>query len=173
MVKIDKTDALYKYLSGLNISEIDDVYVELAKAGRYKRADVQQYFQDFFRPSHAQDVEEKDLEMLVDYYADIKKLKKYNSTQLKQMLCNYKQTKDISLFNIIVNSQLKDVMQMCVNYSTMHKDINIQDLVQVANLGLITAVEKYDEQANIDFKDYIVYYVRKNIKKECEEKNNG
>ena len=72
----------------------------------------------------------------------------------------------------ILNSQLKDVLYLCLNYSTLHKNIDIQDLVQVANLGLMEAIEKYDENARIEFKDYLIYYVRENIK-DFEEKTNG
>ena len=44
--------------------------------------------------------------------------------------------------------------------------------VQIANIGLIEAIEKYDEKAKLDFKDYLIYYVRENIKN-YEEKTNG
>ena len=72
----------------------------------------------------------------------------------------------------IINSQLKDILYLCLNYSTLHKKVDIQDLVQIANIGLIQAIDKYDENARIEFKDYMVYYVRKNII-ENEEKTNG
>ena len=54
----------------------------------------------------------------------------------------------------------------------MHKDADIQDLVQEANLGLIKAIERFDEKAKIEFKDYLVYYVRERININ-EEKMNG
>ena len=61
---------------------------------------------------------------------------------------------------------------MALNYFSSHKDLNIQDVVQTANLGLFKAIEKYDAKAKLDFNDYIIYYVRKNLKNEFEEKNN-
>ena len=172
MIKIDKTDALYKYLTSLKAENIDDVYIELAKNGRFKLDDVRAYFRETFRPSQTEDIAEKELEKVLDYYVDIKKAKHLNSKALKDKLKEYKQTKDENLRVQIINSQLKDILYLCLNYSTLHKNVDIQDLVQVANLGLIEAIEKYDEKARLEFKDYLVYYIRENIK-DFEEKTNG
>ena len=103
---------------------------------------------------------------------DLKKLKHLNSKALKEKLIEFKQTKNERIKEEIVNSQLKDILFACLNYSTLHKDVDVQDLVQVANIGLLEAIDKYMEDSNLDFKDYVVYYVRKNIKN-FEEKTNG
>ena len=172
MISIDKTDALYKYLTALKIENVDEVYVELAKNGRFKLDDVRAYFRETFRPSQTEDVLESELEKVLDYYVDIKKIKNLNSKALKEKLAEYKQTNNEKIKNEIINSQLKDILYLCLNYSTLHKDVDIQDLVQIANLGLIESIEKYDEKAKLDFKDYMVYYVRENIN-EFKEKTNG
>ena len=70
----------------------------------------------------------------------------------------------------IINSKLKDVMYLCLNYKTMHPDIDIQDLIQTANLGLMDAINHYDEKTKIDFDDYIIFYVRERVTKEYKEK---
>lgn len=173
MLKIDKTDELYKYLTTLGIEEVEPVYLELAKNGRYKINDIRQYFRATFEPSGTQDVEEAELEKVLDYYIDLKKIKHVNSKQLKELLATYKQTKDQKVKEQIINSNLKDILYLCLNYSTLHKNIDIQDLVQVANLGLLEALEKYNPKARLDFKDYVVYYTREKIKNEFEEKTNG
>lgn len=172
MIKIDKTDALYKYLTALKVENIDDVYIELAKNGRFKLDDVRAYFRETFRPSQTEDVSEEELEKVLDYYVDIKRVKHLNSKSLKDKLKQYKQTKNENLREQIINSQLKDILYLCLNYSTLHKNVDIQDLIQVANLGLIEAIEKYDEKSKLEFKDYLVYYIRENIK-DFEEKTNG
>ena len=172
MINIDKTDALYKYLTALKIENVDEVYVELAKNGRFKLDDVRAYFRETFRPSQTEDLTEEELEKVVDYYVDIKKIKQFSSKVLKEKLAEYKQTHDEKIKVEIINSQLKDILYLCLNYSTLHKDVDIQDLVQVANIGLIEAIEKYDEKAKVDFKDYMVYYVRENIN-DFKEKTNG
>ena len=173
MIKIDKTDALYKYLSALQVEDIDNVYLELAQNGRFKLNDVRSYFSETFRPSQKDDVDETELEKVLDYYIDIKNLKHLNSKALKEKLVEYKTTKNEKTRELIINSQLKDILYLCLNYSTLHKNIDIQDLIQIANIGLIEAIEKYNENYKVDFKDYLVYYVRKNIKENFEEKTNG
>ena len=172
MINIDKTDALYKYLTALKIENVDDVYLELASNGRFKLDDVRAYFRETFRPSQTEDVTEEELERVLDYYVDIKNIKHLNSKCLKEKLNEYKHNGDEKVKEQIINSQLKDILYLCLNYSTLHKNVDIQDLVQIANIGLMEAIEKYDETAKIEFKDYVVYYIRENIK-EYEVKING
>lgn len=173
MITIDKNDSLYKYLTGLKVENIDEVYLELAQNGRFKLDDVRQYFRETFRPSQTEDVDEKELEKVLDYYVDIKSIKNLNSKSLKEKLAEYKQTQNEKIKTEIINSQLKDILYLCLNYSTLHKDIDIQDLIQVANIGMLMAIEKYDPTARIEFKDYLIYYIRENINESFKEKTNG
>ena len=173
MITIDKKDNLYKYLTGLKVENIDAVYLELAQNGRFKLDDVRQYFRATFAPSQTEDIDEGELEKVLDYYVDLKNVKHLNSKTLKEKLAEYKLTNSEQIKEDIVNSQLKDTLYLCLNYLTLHKDIDIQDLIQVANIGLIEAIEKYDDKAKIDFKDYVVYYIRESINKEFKEKTNG
>lgn len=172
MITIDKNDVLYKYLSSLGVEDIEKEYLELAQNGRYKLDDVRAYFSETFRPSQTEDIDEAELEKVLDYYVDIKQTKHLNSKALKEKLVEYKNSKNQNLREQIINSQLRDILYLCLNYSTLHKDIDIQDLVQISNLGLFEAIEKFNPEARLDFKDYMIYYVRKNIKN-FEEKTNG
>lgn len=173
MINIDKTDNLYKYLLALGVENADKVYLELAENGRFKLDDVRQYFRAKFQPSSTEDILDQDLEKVLDYYIDVKKVKTINAKDLKTILIEYKQTKQNSLKEKIINSQLKDILYLCLNYKTLHKDVDVQDLIQVANIGLLTAIEKYDPQAKLEFKDYLVYWIREIIINEFEEKTNG
>ena len=172
MVQIDKNDKLYKYLTNLGVADVDKTYLELAENGRYNLDDVRQYFRQDFNPSNTEDVSDENIEQILDYYIDLKTVKKLNSSELNKCLKYYKQTKDNQVKEIIINSQLKDVLYLCLNYITLHKNIDVQDLVQIANIGLLEAIERFNVAAKIDFKDYVIYYVRKNVK-EYEEKING
>ncbi len=173
MINIDKNDALYKYLLALGVDDIDNLYIELAKNGRIKRTDIQAYFRADFEPSLTNDIDESELEKVLDYYVDIRKLKKISSKELKTLLKKYVETQDKELREHIINSQLKDVLLACLNYKSLHKDIDLQDLVQTASIGLMDAVEKYEINSNIDLKDYIVYWVGRRIKDEFKERENG
>lgn len=173
MIQIDKKDELYKYLTNLGVEDVEKEYLTLAQNGRFKLDDVRQYFQETFQPSNTEDVKEEDLEKVLDYYIDLKTVKTLNSKDFKQKLLEYSQTKDKAIREQIINSQLKDILFLCLNYKTLHKDIEVQDLVQMASLGLIEAIEKFNPQARLNFKDYMVYWVRNKIKEEFEEKTNG
>lgn len=172
MIQIDKNDMLYKYLSGLGVLDVDSTYLELAQNGRFKINDIKQYFNETFLPSQTNDISDEELERIVDYYVDIKKIKTLNKTQLKQNLKIYKQNNSTQIKEEIINSQLKNVMHMCVNYKTLHPDVDIQDLIQTANIGLILAIEKYKPESKIDFYDYVVYWVRDSIIKEFKGEEN-
>jgi protoporphyrinogen oxidase len=74
--------------------------------------------------------------------------------------------------DLINGYQLKDVLYLCLNYITLHKDVDIQDAVQVANIAFLNAIEKYNPTAKIDFKDYVVFYVRNELMKEFKGEEN-
>lgn len=171
MINIDKTDELYRYLTGLDAPDKDKLYVELANLGRYKRKDVSRYFRSTFDCSVTEDLSEQDLELVIDYFADLKKIKKLKKVELNAKLKNYVTTKNEQDKQDIISSKLLDVLYMCIDYKTLNKDEDLQDLVQNANLGLMEAVEHYNPKAHIDFDDYVVFWVRANILKD-KEKNN-
>ncbi len=172
MITIDKDDKLYKYLSSLGANNIDEVYLELAENGRYNLDDVRQYFRSKFEPSKTEDIDEKELEKVLDYYVDLRQVKTLTKKDLHELLSQYLEKRDVRLRDMIINSQLKDVLYLCLNYKTMHKDVDLQDLVQVANIGLFDAIENFKPIAKIDFKDYLVYWIRERITKEFEEDKN-
>ena len=172
MIEIDKTDALYKYLSALGVEgdKLNELYLELAKNGRYKKKDIQTYFSSTFQPSVTEDLSEEELEPILDYYIDIKKIKKPAKAQIQTELKTFCETQNKALFSKIQTYFLMDVLHLCLNYKTLHKDVDLQDLVQLANIGLNTAIKKYSPNNKLDINDYIIFYIREKIK-ELEEKN--
>lgn len=173
MITIDKTDTLYKYLFGLSVDNIDEEYQKFAKLGRYRPNDIQSYLREQFQLSLTNENEESDLESILDYYIDLKQLKTLPRTKIDAMLKEYETTHSKETFDSLINVYLKDVMHMACNYHTYHKDINIQDLIQISNMGLITALERYKSLSKIPFKDYLVYYINEKINEEFKEKQNG
>lgn len=166
MIKIDKTDKLYKYLTNLGAEDVDNLYIELAQNGRFHPQDVQTYFYSTFQPSMVNDIEEEVLEQVVDYYSDIKKTKSANSVQVNSALKHYKQSPNDADKKTILHAKLKELLYLAINYKSTHKDVDLQDVVQVANIGLLKALDKYKPDANIAFKDYIIFWVREEINKE-------
>lgn len=172
MITIDKKDELYKYLTNLGAPNVDELYLELAGQGRYKRKDVNHFFRSTFDSSITEELNEQDLELVIDYFADLKKVKKLNKVELNAKLKEYATNHSQTLKHEIVASKLLDVLYMCIDYKTLNKDEDLQDLVQNANIGLLDAVEHYNPKARINFDDYVVFWVRANILKN-KEKNNG
>ncbi len=171
MIEIDKTDELYRYLTGLGAQDVDKLYLELANEGRFKRKDVSHYFRSTFDCSLTEDLNEKDLELVIDYFADLKKVKKLNKIKLNSMLKEYAESHNQALKQEIVSNKLLDVLYMCIDYKTLNKDEDLQDLVQNANIGLMEAVEHFNPKAHIDFDEYVIFWVRDNILKNKEKKN--
>ena len=132
--------------------------------------DIRIYLKSKFEPSQVNDIDESELEKILDYYTDIKKIKRISKKELNNLIDMYLETQDDNIKEIIINSRLKDVLFMCLNYSTLHKNVDISDLVQVANIGIINALNHYNKNSKIDFNDYILYWTRCEIIKEFEEK---
>ena len=173
MLEIDKTDELYKYLTKLGVEKIDEEYLNFAQMGRFRTKDVKTYINEFFKPSSLNDIDEKDLELILDYYNDIKQVKKSTVKQKNELLKLLKKGNNKAVKQQLINDELKDCLLLCVNYKTMHKDVDLQDLIQTANIGLVKAIDKFDPEKKLPIKDYVAYYVREKIMEEFKEKNNG
>ena len=170
MITIDKSDGLYKYLTALKVPNIDEEYMTLAKNGRYSRADVRKFWQAGFQPSVTEELDEQELEKVLDYYSDLRKTKPANKTELKALLKEYCKNKEKAVKDKIIVSKLKDLLILAINYRSLHKDVDLADLVQTASMGLMTALDKYDETTKIPFDDYMLFWIRDKITKEFEEK---
>ena len=170
MIKIDTTDSLYKFLKSVGGEDIEKDYVELASNGRHSIKDIRLYLKSKFDLSQVNDIEESELIKILDYYTDIKKIKRISKKELKKLIEMYLETNDDNIKEIIINSKLKDVLYMCLNYYTLHKNVDIADLVQVANIGIINALNHYSKNNKVDFDDCILYWTRLEIIKEFEEK---
>ncbi len=172
VIQIDKTDVLYKYLTNLGAENVDELYTELAQNGRYKRQDVKNYFRAEFQPSLTTEIKEEQLMQVLDYFIDIKSTKTIKKAELKPKLAEYYATKSRSIKEQIINFALKDVLYMCLNYKSLHNDVDLQDLVQIANLGLLQALNAYNPNAKIEFEDYVLFWVRTAVLNEFKEKKN-
>ena len=168
MIQIDKTDFLYKTLQKLGVDEqeIDNKYIEFANAGIATLKDFNNHIQASLGLDYVGDFDESVLEEVVDYYSDLKSSKSPAKSKITALLKQYKQTQDDKIRVDIINSQLKDVLFIACTYKLRHIDINLSDLVQICNLGLITAVSKFDVDAKLTFETYLNYWILDVINKE-------
>lgn len=68
---------------------------------------------------------------------------------------------DIDAYNQLVNSNLRLVVGIAKHY--VNKGMSFEDLIQEGNLGLIKAVEKFDESKGFKFSTYSTWWIRQAV----------
>lgn len=166
MIQIDRTDFLYKTLQKLGEDDIETKYLEFAQNGICSLKDFNNHIQSRLGMDYIGEFDESMFEDVVDYYKDLKLNKTPAKNKIATLLKQYKQTPSNELKTDIINSQLKEVLLIACAYKLYHNDVNLNDLVQVCNLGLIKAVDKYDEQCKLAFDTYLNYWILDAIQNE-------
>lgn len=168
MILVDKTDFLYKTLQklGVEASQQEDIYIKFANAGISNVKDFNNYLQAQLGLDYVGEIDEDCLQEVVDYYVDLKLQKSPPKSKLLELLREYKQTSNKQTFEDIVGSQLKEVLLIACTYKLRHQDINLSDLVQICNMGLMNAVKKFDVNSRIAFDTYLNYWIMDAINNE-------
>lgn len=168
MILVDKTDFLYKTLQKLKVdeTELEGKYITFAGEGISNIKDFNNYLQANLGMDYSGEFDETCLEEVVDYYVDLKLNKSPAKSKVLSLLKEYKSNPTSSLRAEIINSQLKDVLLIACIYKLRHEDINLADLVQICNLGLMVAVDKFDVNAKLSFDTYLNYWILDAINKE-------
>ena len=171
MIDLDKSDFLYKHLTKLGVENLEETYIEYAQNGVTNLKDFKSYLYSKFGATVDNEIEEETLKEVLPYFQDLKKVKKVNSKDLKKYLSEYKNNKSQDAFEIIVNSKLKDLLFIACLYHLKYNKIEINDIVQVCSLGLMKAVEKYDESTKLVLDDYIDFWVNAEIENTFTKEN--
>lgn len=99
----------------------------------------------------------------------LKELENKNSTQEKTIeLIILARTGNLKARDELLENYLLHVYKVAREYSNM--GVPIGDLVQEGNLGLITAVDKYDLENGAPFGSYSKYWIRQGIIRNCMHK---
>lgn len=176
MIQIDKNDFIYKHLIKLGVEEnIDEEYVKFAQEGITNSKDFNNFVLASLGMELLTDFDDSVLEETLDYYADLKKVKAVPQVKLNHLLKEYHLTKSKEIQTEIVHAKLKETLLIACGYKLKHLDINLNDLVQTCNIGLIIAVDKYVPDNKIPFDAYLHYWILDIINKEFTlgEQNNG
>lgn len=168
MIQIEKTDFLYKTLQKLGVEDkdIETRYLTFASTGISNIKDFNNHLQASLGLDYIGEFDESCFEEVVDYYKDLKLNKCPAKSKVLSLLKQYKQNPSDKLKVDIINSQLKEVLLIACTYKLRHADVNLSDLVQVCNLGLMTAVDKYKLEAKLSFQTYLNYWILDAINKE-------
>ncbi len=166
MINIDKSDFVYKTLISLGVDDIESEYIKLINNGISDIKSLDNYLLSQLGLDFLGEVDEQALEDVLPYFSDLKSVKKVPKTKLNKMLDEYCATLDKQLKNEIINTQLNNVLLLACAYKMRHMDINLNDLVQTCNIGMINAIDKYSKLSKIKFDTYINYWILDAINKE-------
>lgn len=161
MIQIDNSDFLYKTLQKLGVDNenIENEYMSFAESGVTNIKDFNNNLQSKLGMDYLGEFDESVFEDVVDYYNDLKSNKSPAKNKVLEMLKQYKQAPQERLRADIINSQLKEVLLIACAYKLRHTDINLNDLVQICNLGLMTAVDKFKVENKLPFDIYLNYWI--------------
>lgn len=95
----------------------------------------------------------------MQYYDEIRKFQPLDAENERRLLALAK-AGDISARDEIVKSQLKFVVTMARRAKT---NLNLNDVINEGNIGLIEAIDNYDMSSNVRFGSYAVHWINKAI----------
>jgi len=91
------------------------------------------------------------------YYDDLKKYKPLTKAKEKRLLRLCKKG-NIKAQNELLEANLKFVFDIAKHYTG--RGIPISDLISEGNMGLIRAIDKFDENQDVKFISYAVWWIR-------------
>ena len=91
------------------------------------------------------------------YYDDLKRTKPLSRAKEKRLLRQCRQG-NIKARNEILESNLKFVFDIAKRYTG--RGVPISELISEGNMGLIYAIDKFDESNNVKFISYAVWWIR-------------
>jgi len=91
------------------------------------------------------------------YYEDLKKYKPLTRTKEKRLIRLCKKG-NLKAKNEIIEANLRFVFDIAKRYTG--RGVSISDLISDGNMGLLRAIEKFDETRDLKFISYAVWWVR-------------
>ena len=104
---------------------------------------------------------------VVAYYDDLKKYKPLTKSREKHLLrlCRNGNTK---AKNELLEANLKFVFDIAKHYTG--RGLSISDLISEGNMGLLRAIDKFDESKDVKFISYAVWWIRQAMMEAIKKK---
>ena len=96
------------------------------------------------------------------YFNTISKIPLLTAEEEYKLLREYNKTHNPELREKLINSNLRLVVHIAKKYNKM-TGLTIMDLIQYGNIGLMTAIEKYDVNTKYKLSTYATYWIRQAI----------
>ncbi len=96
------------------------------------------------------------------YMREIRRYPILSAEQQKKLGCRYRENGDIEARELLINCNLRLVVSVAFRYKSLIKHLQILDVIQEGNFGLMRAVETYDPEQGA-FTTYAMPWIRQRI----------
>ena len=150
----DKTDikrVLIRYYNKLNVLESDRVYLTDIIMEKLNKMD---YFDDSFNCDFNFTASTSNLDIYMNDVCSIPLLSYSEEVSLAKLV----KSGDKEARNKFINSNLRLVVSIAKEYQ--NRGVSFEDLIEVGNVGLMTAVDKYDVSLGYKFSTYATWWIK-------------
>lgn len=95
------------------------------------------------------------------YFKDVKQYKQITHEELMELFKLYRQTNDLKYRDIIAQSNLRFVIRIAKQYQKL--GIPLDELIAEGNIGLLKAIDKFNEDSGFKFSSYAVWWIKQSI----------
>lgn len=107
--------------------------------------------------------ETRSMDIVQRYLADVRRHEVLTRDEERIIAQHFRETGDTKAERKLVNSNLRLVVKIALEYQSGR--VNLLDLIQEGNVGLIHAVRKFDHEKNIRLASYAQWWIRAYILK--------
>jgi len=112
----------------------------------------------------------KDSISLKNYFKEVRKLELVDAKEQTELAIKAKGGDQVALTRL-VEGNLRFVLRIAREYS--YTGLPLEDLIQEGNLGIIKAVDRFDETKGFNFISYAVWWIRQSIMQSAYDNGNS
>lgn len=103
-----------------------------------------------------------------NYFNSLKDIKPLTKREERNLMLRYKNQNDLNARNQLITSNLRYASKMASSYCDM--GISYNELISVANDGLIKAIDKFDLSQDVKLISYAKWWIKQGIENELSKK---